>query len=71
MDILEFDESTEERKKHAKQFWRVLILTLICIVAGGAFVVIVDPFFHYHAPLESMEYPLVRDFERYQNDGIL
>lgn len=50
--------------------------TLCClltfIVAGillGSFTIIVDPFFHYHKPLERLEYPLY--LERYQNDGII
>lgn len=29
----------------------------------------VDPFLHYHAPIDSLQYPL--QDERYQNDGIL
>ena len=29
---------------------------------------LVDPFFHYHKPLEQLAYPI--DSERYQNDGI-
>lgn len=31
--------------------------------------VIIDPYFHYHAPLECFQYPLYD--ERYQNDGII
>ena len=34
----------------------------------GGFTVVIDPYFHYHAPLESLEYPLYN--QRYQNDGI-
>lgn len=71
MDIMELEENPEERAQHAKWFRRILLSTVICLIAGGAFVVIIDPFFHYHAPLEGLEYPLVRDYERYQNDGIL
>ncbi len=50
--------------------WNILVLT----GTGGILVLlmlvtmIVDPFLHYHKPLEALEYPL-KD-ERYQNDGI-
>ncbi len=50
--------------------WNILVLTgtvgillLLMLVT-----MVVDPFLHYHKPLESLEYPL-KD-ERYQNDGI-
>lgn len=40
------------------------------MVAGlGAVTVVIDPYFHYHAPLDSLEY--IIDDERYQNDGIV
>ena len=71
MKIMEREEQTEERGKHAKWFWTVLLICVSCIVLSSAFIAIIDPFFHYHAPLESLEYPLLRDNERYQNDGIL
>lgn len=61
----------QRRSHHGKWFFAVIIITLICLAAGAVFVYKVDPFFHYHAPAEGLEYPLVRDFERYQNDGIL
>jgi hypothetical protein len=54
-----------------KWFFSVIVVTVVCMAAGAAFVFWVDPFFHYHGPVENLEYPLVRDFERYQNDGIL
>lgn len=44
-----------------------LALILLLIVVG--ITAVIDPFFHYHAPLESLEYPL--DNQRYQNDGIV
>lgn len=40
------------------------------VVAAGATVVL-DPFFHYHNPLEGVEYPLEDGMERYLNDGII
>ena len=42
---------------------------LILMVAVGSVTVIVDPYFHYHAPLDRLEYPIVN--QRYQNDGIV
>lgn len=51
--------------------WGIILLSLLIaflFVIGGA-TVIVDPYFHYHAPLEGLEYPIYN--ERYQNDGIL
>lgn len=47
----------------------VLILTLLCLVIYALPVIIIDPYFHYHEPLESLQYPI--DNERYQNSGIL
>ncbi|MBP3604437.1 MAG: hypothetical protein J6J79_09865 [Lachnospiraceae bacterium] len=31
--------------------------------------IIIDPYFHYHAPLKNLEYPI--NNQRYQNDGML
>lgn len=44
-------------------------LALVLLLVLGSFTAVVDPFFHYHAPLESLEYPL--NSQRYQNDGIV
>lgn len=51
--------------------WSILLLTTISIllISLGGLTAIVDPFFHYHAPLTMLEYPLRS--ERYQNDGIV
>ncbi|MBE6160253.1 MAG: hypothetical protein E7157_04315 [Lactobacillales bacterium] len=46
-------------------FSEFLILLLFIILATG----IIDPFFHYHKPLSSLEYPI--NNQRYQNDGII
>lgn len=51
--------------------WVILSLTLsmsILIILGGI-TIIIDPFFHYHAPLKLLQYPI--ENERYQNDGIV
>lgn len=50
-------------------FITTLSLLLFVLVAFSAATVIVDPFFHYHAPLSSLAYPI--NNQRYQNDGIL
>lgn len=51
--------------------WSVgfLTLTLVLLVSAAILTGTVDPFFHYHAPLEELEYPLT--LQRYQNDGIV
>lgn len=54
-----------------KWFIFVISLTIICLVGISLITIIIDPFFHYHKPLDSLEYELLRDNERYQNDGIL
>ena len=52
-------------KKWLKTF---LILILMFLVAVGALMVVIDPFFHYHAPLQGLYYELGE--QRSQNDGI-
>lgn len=42
----------------------VLLLTVF-----GGLTVVLDPYFHYHKPLESLSYRIYN--ERYQNDGIV
>ena len=56
--------------KNSKR-WSILVLsiTLALLTAVSCATGIIDPMFHYHPPLESLEYPL--DNERYQNDGIV
>lgn len=53
------------------KIWSVLTIgiTLLCLVFVGGFTAFVDPMFHYHSPLERLEYPI--DNQRYQNDGIV
>lgn len=48
---------------------RLLSLSLATLVLICALTAVIDPFFHYHAPLKHLRYPI--DNERYQNDGIL
>lgn len=54
----------------AKKWVRIFVtLLLAAILAMTAMVVVIDPFFHYHKPLNGLYYNL--NEERYQNDGIL
>lgn len=46
-----------------------LALTAIMLAVFAAAIIYVDPFFHYHKPLDGFSYPL--EDERYQNNGIL
>ncbi|MCR5054506.1 MAG: hypothetical protein K6A69_06675 [Lachnospiraceae bacterium] len=46
-----------------------LIISLLLIAAVSAMVIILDPYFHYHAPLPGYVY-LINN-ERSQNDGII
>lgn len=54
-----------DRKKTLLFF--IVLITPLFLTA--VFVVITDPFFHYHAPLKGYTYELSK--ERYQNDGIV
>lgn len=50
--------------------WSLLFVKIyiaILIIVGGM-VVIIDPFFHYHAPMKGLSYSLGK--EAYSNDGI-
>ncbi|MEH2957501.1 hypothetical protein [Candidatus Merdisoma sp. JLR.KK006] len=51
--------------------WSIAVLgsVFLLLTVLGTVTVVVDPYFHYHAPLDSLEYP-IQD-ERYQNDGIV
>lgn len=46
----------------------LLILALVSLIGLGSITAIIDPFFHYHAPLPYLQYPI--EEQRYQNDGI-
>ena len=47
----------------------LLITTVVLLIALGGLTAVVDPYFHYHGPLEGLSYP--DGNERYQNDGII
>ncbi len=46
-----------------------LSMTFLFLVCLGLCTVVVDPFFHYHPPLDELQYPI--NNERYQNNGIV
>lgn len=46
----------------------LIALWLVLMICSAAATGIIDPFFHYHAPLDALEYPI--NNQRYQNDGI-
>ena len=45
-----------------------IVVSVSLLLVLGSITVYIDPYFHYHGPLEKFEYPI--DNERYQNDGI-
>lgn len=55
----------------SKKKWTVLTLTILTglLLLMGLAVVIIDPFFHYHKPVNGLSYPF--DNQRYINDGII
>ena len=42
--------------------------TLLLLAAFAGYIITVDPFFHYHGPLEGVAYTL--DNSRFQNEGL-
>lgn len=50
-------------------FKRLVGIILILIIIISVTNVIIDPYFHYHKPLDFLSYPI--EYERYQNDGIV
>ena len=61
------------KKNRSDKFkiWSIaaVIITAAVIAVPALYIAVIDPFFHFHKPLGSLEYPL--DSEWYQNDGIL
>ena len=57
--------------KTPNKTWGIMVLaTLFLLLVGlGGLTVAVDPYFHYHKPLDTLQYRLYD--ERYINDGIL
>ena len=57
------------QKKLKRWLCLTISLSLIALALVGGMVALVDPYFHYHAPLSCFGY--IMDNERYQNDGIV
>ncbi len=54
----------------AKKWCISVIVTYVCVMVGiGGLVFVVDPYFHYHAPLNGLSYVL--NNAMYQNDGVI
>lgn len=58
----------DSKNRYKKQFIILIALVFAAFVLCGAIVVYVDPFFHYHAPLEG--FPYVVDNQLSQNPGM-
>lgn len=58
---------------HSAKKWCIVVIAAVLLVSLllGAAVVVVDPFFHYHKPLESLAYHIPYTMQRYQADGIV
>ena len=63
--------SAGNNKTYPAKAWlkRFGLAFLSCLSVIALLMVVLDPFFHYHAPLPSFYYTLAD--QRYQNDGIL
>lgn len=58
-----------KREQNAKKWFRLfLIVQLFVVLFVVVVVVVIDPYFHYHKPVEGISYRLYE--ERYVNDGI-
>lgn len=54
---------------HKKWTITTILAALLLLIGLGGAIIYIDPYFHYHAPLPGLEYPISN--ERYQNDGII
>lgn len=51
-----------------KWFYRTVIYLIVCLVMFALVIIVIDPYFHFHAPIKGTSYRLYE--ERYINDGI-
>lgn len=60
----------KEIKELSPKRWGMMAITSICtlVLGMGLLTYVVDPYFHFHAPIEGMRYRLYE--QRYINDGI-
>lgn len=61
----------ENEKKYNYKKWGIqtIIIYVIVLCAVAGFTIVVDPYFHYHKPLKSLQYPFPSEW--YVNDGIV
>lgn len=50
-------------------FWKMIAVVISLLGVIAIFIIVVDPYFHYHAPYENMHYRLTD--ERYINSGVV
>lgn len=69
------EKTTQDTQRRQNVRWSIgtLALTILALAVFALPTIIIDPFFHYHGPLDGLSYPLGSDGydERYLNDGIL
>ena len=53
--------------------WCMLLgsFTVLTLMLAATIVIIIDPYMHYHKPLDCLEYPMNSGDQRYINDGII
>lgn len=56
---------------YKKWFVGIIVFVIVCLLGFASIIVIIDPYFHYHKPIDGVAYVLNRDNERFQNDGIV
>lgn len=57
------------KNKYTRWVIGLLISCVLALAVLGGFTALIDPYFHYHAPLDFVRYELKN--ERYQNNGIV
>lgn len=56
----------------ASRKWCIGFVSALCFCLGviAAVTIVIDPYIHYHKPMNQLQYPLYKSKQRYQNDGI-
>lgn len=63
------ERKSEENKKYVIWITSTILFLIVVFALFASMTIYIDPFFHYHTPLKTYEYPI--DNEVYQNDGIV
>ncbi len=58
-------------RKCKTRICQFVIIVLVILILFAGTIIYLDPFFHYHKPLEGYFYARPDTIERYQNDGIV